>query len=124
MPRKSSKPVPPPASIDPAQYGVSATPEAMQRLIAAVTDSVRDQLAAEYELRVQQQVQEKLQQKIQEIFEQLRLARQRQFGRSSEVLAAQGRLFDEVEALALESTEADEIAPIPAQKGPTIQTSK
>jgi len=99
----------------------------MQRLVEAVTESVNTQLAAEYEARLQQLVQQqveqqveqqlqvRLQQKIQEIFEQLRLARQRQFGRSSEAQAAQGRLFDEADALALGTTEDDEIAPIPAE---------
>ena len=46
--------------------------------------------------------------------EQAKLARHRMFGSSSEQLTAQGRLFDEAEALALSSTDADDIAPIPA----------
>ena len=46
--------------------------------------------------------------------EQAKLARHRMFGSSSEQLAAQGRLFDEAETLALSSTEADDIAPMPA----------
>lgn len=46
--------------------------------------------------------------------EQAKLARHRMFGSSSEQLTAQGRLFDEAEALALSSTDAGDIAPIPA----------
>ncbi|MEO8121660.1 MAG: IS66 family transposase, partial [Rhodoferax sp.] len=46
--------------------------------------------------------------------EQARLARHRMFGSSSEQVPGQGHLFDEAEALAQSSTEADDVAPIPA----------
>ena len=48
------------------------------------------------------------------ILEQAVLARQRMFGASSEQLSAQSRLFDEAEALAQSSTDAQDLAPIPA----------
>jgi transposase len=47
------------------------------------------------------------------LFEQMILLRHRQFGSSSELLSAQGRLFDEAEALAADTTEAQDFAPIP-----------
>jgi transposase len=50
---------------------------------------------------------------IQHLLEQFILLRQKQFGSSSEMLSAQARLFDEAEALAAESTEEQDIAPIP-----------
>lgn len=46
------------------------------------------------------------------LFEQMILLRHRQFGSSSELLSAQGRLFDEAEALAADTTEAQDFAPI------------
>ena len=46
------------------------------------------------------------------MLEQAALARQRMFGASSEQMSAQSRLFDEAEALAQTSTEAQDIAPI------------
>jgi transposase len=49
------------------------------------------------------------------MLEQAVLARQRMFGASSEQLSAQSRLFDEAEALAQSSTEAQDLAPIPAE---------
>ncbi len=49
------------------------------------------------------------------MLEQAILARQRMFGASSEQLSAQSRLFDEAEALAQSSTEAQDLAPIPAE---------
>ncbi|MEO7953000.1 MAG: IS66 family transposase [Polaromonas sp.] len=49
------------------------------------------------------------------ILEQAVLARQRMFGASSEQLSAQSRLFDEAEALAQSSTDAQDLAPIPAE---------
>ena len=49
------------------------------------------------------------------MLEQAVLARQRMFGASSEQLSAQSRLFDEAEALAQTSTEAQDVAPIAAE---------
>lgn len=50
---------------------------------------------------------------INSMIEQFILARHRQFGVSSEQLSGQGHLFDEAEMLAVGSTEAQDIAPIP-----------
>ena len=52
------------------------------------------------------------QEKIQHLIEQMIQARHRMFGVSSEQLTAQGRLFDEVETLAADTTEADDVAAI------------
>ena len=52
---------------------------------------------------------------ISHLFEQFLLARRRMFGSSSEQSSAQGRLFDEAEALAEGSTGAQDVAPILAQ---------
>ena len=56
------------------------------------------------------------------MLEQAVLARQRMFGASSEQLSAQSRLFDEAEALAQTSTEAQDAAPI-AEVLPAPETS-
>ena len=53
------------------------------------------------------------QEQMRRLIEQITLARQRMFGSSSEQRSAQGRLFDEAEALAQSSTEAHDIAPVP-----------
>ena len=52
---------------------------------------------------------------IQHLLEQFILLRHKQFGASSEMLSAQARLFDEAETLAAETTEAQDVAPIPAE---------
>ena len=52
---------------------------------------------------------------VQRMLEQLVLARHRLFGASSEQYSGQSRLFDEAEALAHATTEAQDAAPIPAQ---------
>lgn len=52
---------------------------------------------------------------IQHLFEQFILLRHRQFGSSSELMSAQQRLFDEAETLAAATTDAQDIAPIPAE---------
>ena len=57
-------------------------------------------------------VRREAQEQITRMIEQLVLARHRQFGVSSEQLAGQARLFDEVEALAQSTSAADDIAPI------------
>src|SRR5659263_328639 len=59
------------------------------------------------------------------MLEQAVLARQRMFGASSEQLSAQSRLFDEAEALAQTSTEAQDTAPIePLQPLADVQSDK
>ncbi|WP_370576627.1 IS66 family transposase [Mycoavidus sp. B2-EB] len=55
-----------------------------------------------------------VQEKFKRLIEQIVLSRRRMFGPSSEA-SGQGRLFDEAEGLAQASTEAQEIAPLPAQ---------
>ena len=59
------------------------------------------------------QVRDHVNQHVNHLIEQFILSRHRQFGVSSEHISGQGRLFDEVEALAAGTTEAQDIAPIP-----------
>ncbi|MDL2355100.1 MAG: IS66 family transposase zinc-finger binding domain-containing protein [Pseudomonadota bacterium] len=49
------------------------------------------------------------------MLEQFILARHRMFGASSEQSANQGRLFDEAEVLAADSTEVQDVAPLPPE---------
>ena len=63
------------------------------------------------------------QEQVLRLIEQITLARQRQFGTRSEQLSAQGRLFDEAEALAQSSTEAQDIAPVPPATAPVGQVT-
>lgn len=56
---------------------------------------------------------------IQQIYEQLRLARQRMFGPSSEAHAGQAGLFDEADALAVDASEADDAVTLPAAEAPS-----
>ncbi|MGL1835198.1 transposase domain-containing protein, partial [Rhodocyclaceae bacterium SMB388] len=51
--------------------------------------------------------------RILELYEQLRLSRQRLFGRASESHAGQGWLFDEAEALVQSAPEASDTADLP-----------
>lgn len=55
---------------------------------------------------------------IQHLYEQIILLRHRQFGASSEQSPAQGHLFDEAEALAEGTTDAQDMAPLPPQPTP------
>jgi hypothetical protein len=56
------------------------------------------------------------QDRIDHLLEQIRLGRRRMFGASSEQSDSQGHLFNEAEALALASTEEQDVAPIPEVK--------
>lgn len=58
------------------------------------------------------------QEQIERLIEQMKLARHRQFGISAEHMPAQARLFDEAEVLAQNTTEAQDIAPVPASPTP------
>jgi transposase len=111
--------------IDPAQYGVSATAELMRALTAAITATVSDTLRTEYEARykaeiaqhvdamVAERVEAELAKRVQAIYEQLILSRRRMFGRSSEAQTGQARLFDEADALASQTTQADDQVALP-----------
>jgi transposase len=59
---------------------------------------------------------------IAHLFEQFLLARRRMFGSSSEQLSAQGRLFDEAEALTGQNSEGQDITPIPAAEPSTPES--
>jgi transposase len=70
-------------------------------------------------------IEREAQEKIQHLIEQMIQARHRMFGISSEQLTAQGRLFDEAETLAADTTEVDDVAAIPAtEESPTDTSSK
>ncbi len=58
------------------------------------------------------------QDRIDHLLEQIRLGRRRMFGASSEQSDSQGHLFNEAEALALGSTEEQDLAVIPEVKDP------
>ena len=85
------------------QKAHAATVQAMHQEAAAIRQEAHD-----YVIRM---------------LEQAVLARQRMFGASSEQLSAQSRLFDEAEALAQTSTEAQDVAPI-AAAAPAPDTHK
>jgi len=57
-------------------------------------------------------------QRIQGLYEQLRLARRRLFGPSSESHSGQGGLFDEADAVATDASEADDTVALPAPTQP------
>lgn len=111
----SSLPVAP-VQIDPARYGIVAPPEAMRRLLQDMQAQVQAQMHEQIQAQVREQLQgeydAKLIARIQELFEQIVLSRRRQFGRSSE-LSAQFRLFDEADTQAADTTEADDVVPLP-----------
>src|SRR5690554_8155670 len=104
MPSHTAKPPAIVPDVDPAQFGVSASPEAMQRLVqaitACVTDGVIEQVKASLTASLTEEFEARFQERVQKLYEQLRLARQRQFGRSSEAHVGQAWLFDEADALA------------------------
>ena len=130
------------AHLDAARYGVSGSPDSMRKLVgdiaqsvtasltesitasltASITASVTEKLRAEIEAQAEARAQAKAEAKaelkyaarMQELYEQIALMRQRQFGRSSEAHAGQGQLFNEADALAQDSAEADEVVELPA----------
>ena len=69
------------------------------------------------------QIRREAQETIARMIEQMVLARHRQFGASSEQLPGQARLFDEAEALAQNTTEQQDIAPVPPESAPPDQAN-
>lgn len=164
MPSDTPSPLVCTLPVDPASYGVSASPQAMNQLLndlyqhisAQVIDDITRQVSAkvaqevtekitrdvtehvtrevtekvtlDVTQKVTQEVTEKVTQDVTEkvtaelkkehaaemlaFFEQLQNQRRRYFGPSAD--SAQGRLFDEADTLALGTTEADDLAQLPA----------
>lgn len=91
-------------------------PQDVRASVVSAVEAALGAQAREFEQRHQQALAEQTQahhQRILEMFEQLRLARRRLFGPSSETLAAQGRLFDEAEVQDAQSTPADDRIVLP-----------
>lgn len=74
---------------------------------------VIQQAAADLQNRAIDSIESQVRDYINHLIEQFILARHRQFGISSEQVSGQSRLFDEAEALAADTTEAQDTAPIP-----------
>ena len=115
------------------QCEVLAAEEAHQREVLAAEEAYQKELAKELQ-RAHEELQKKLQKELQEahaayqqhlqsIYEQIRLSRQRLFGRSSEAHAGQQSLqFDEVEQTAEGSREEQDQALIPATGADASET--
>jgi transposase len=105
------------APIDPARFGIAATPEAMRALAEAINAAVAQRVdavvAERVEVEVAKRVEAELAKRVQAIYEQLILSRRRMFGRSSEAQTGQARLFDEADALASQTTQADDQVALP-----------
>lgn len=101
--------------------------QAEQRLQAMV-EQIERRITEQIERRVTTQIEQRLQaeyeQRVQQLYEQLRLARRRLFGPSSETHAGQGWLFDEAEVQAAASSEADERVELPMAAAPAQDTSQ
>ena len=76
----------------------------------AALETFEGHLNEQISAHIDELVREGITEKLKYLIEQMSLARHRQFGASSE----QGHLFDEAEVLAAATTEAQDIAPIPA----------
>eukprot|EP01037_Dinobryon_pediforme_P020073 gene20073-20610_t len=102
----------------PPQYTLPdvTLPAVLPTDVAALTALLHSVVQAHNEVKFKAQgPRPKAQGHIQHLLEQFILSRHRQFGSSSEQLSAQGRLFDEAEALAEATTEAQDIAPLPPE---------
>lgn len=121
--------MPDPLPDDPVQlkemlYELRARFDEAREALAARGEAYEASLAArerELEQRHQQALAEQtaaFHQRILEMFEEIRLARRRMFGPSSEALSAQGRLFDEADVEAARSTPADDMVALPPPASP------
>jgi transposase len=104
------------ATIDALHTQQVAHEAALKEAQAAVTTAQEEAQAAIIAAR--EEAQAEVQVTIARMIEQITLARHRQFGASAEQLSGQSRLFDEAEVLAQSDTEAQDIAPVPAEAMP------
>jgi transposase len=97
--------------------------QALGELEARLQAEIEARLQVEIEARLQTEIESRLkaeiesrlkaefEARVQALYEQIRLARQRMFGRSSEAHVGQGGLFNEAETVVDDTTTADEAAP-------------
>jgi transposase len=113
------------AATSKSRHPVFALPPVLPTNVTELTALLYAQQAAhETELnRAIAAIERDAQEKIQHLIEQMIQARHRMFGVSSEQLTAQGRLFDEAETLAADTTEADDVAAIPAVEDSPADTN-
>jgi len=113
------------AATSKSRHPVFALPPVLPTNVTELTALLYAQQAAhETELnRAIAAIEREAQEKIQHLIEQMIQARHRMFGVSSEQLVAQGRLFDEAETLAADTTEADDVAAIPAVEDSPADTN-
>ena len=91
-------------------------PSVLPTDVAALTALLYAQQAAHTEVKHQVALFEsQVHDYVNRLVEQMILARHRHFGASSEQLSGQARLFDEAEVLAADSTDAQDVAPIPPE---------
>ena len=107
------------------RHPVFALPPVLPTNVAELTALLYAQQAAhEAELnRAIGAIERDAQEQIQRLIEQMIQARHRMFGVSSEQLNAQRRLFDEAETLAADTTDADDVAGIPAVEESLVDTN-
>lgn len=97
---------------------LAAEAQAFETRLAAEAQAFETRLVAEaqaFEARRATEIQA-FEARIQHLYEQIRLARQRMFGRSSESHSGQGWLFDEAEALAATALEGCDSVTLPASQ--------
>ncbi|QJC55206.1 hypothetical protein HC248_00484 [Polaromonas vacuolata] len=111
----------PESSVLPAN--IEALNEALKTLLVAQQAACEQAAQLAYQHAVQA-IRLDAHEYIVRMLEQAVLARQRMFGASSEQLSAQSRLFDEAEALAQSSTEAQDLAPIAAEVLPAVKLAR
>ena len=90
--------------------------EIRQEIIEA---EVKARVAAEFESRIEAEVRDRVEaevlKRLRVYIKEMEMARRRQFGRSTETSSAQYRLFDEADALAESSSDADDQAELPEE---------
>ena len=94
-----------------------------QRVTEQIERRITEQVERRLTAQIEQRFQAEYEQRVQQLYEQLRLARRRMFGPSSESHTGQGWLFDEAEVQAAASSEADERVELPAATPPAQDSS-
>ena len=100
------------AALDARETALRKAFDARELELQKAFDAREGELQKVFDAR-EAELQKAFEARILEIYEQLRLARRRMFGPSSESHAGQGWLFDEAEALVEATPEADDTAQLP-----------
>jgi transposase len=103
-----------------AEIGIRLHAEIEARLQVEIEARLQTEIESRLKAEIESRLKAEFDARVQALYEQIRLSRQRMFGRSSEAHVGQGGLFNEAETAVDDTTTADETSPEDDSPDPVV----